>query len=176
MTEVKRHHKATRHIHKPHHLCKEPDDLKTQMALWLRESLMEGGVREEITLDEDWTPPQDQDPICEGTPDTGTDSSVMQRSLCPWQWRVNYDEAREPKIISEAHCICRRSRGGSVAFCLPIKREVPILRRAACDPVTGRWEYARATIPVTVGCHSVLPRSARATPLSQHYKTPIGAI
>ncbi|CAJ0561343.1 unnamed protein product, partial [Mesorhabditis spiculigera] len=141
------------------------------MSAWLRESLMEGSVREEIS-DEDWSPPQDQDPICQGMPDTSTDSSVMQRSLCPWQWRVNYDEAREPKIISEAHCICRRSRGGSVAFCLPIKREVPILKRTNCDPATGRWEYVRSTVPVTIGCHSVLPRSARATPLSAHYRTP----
>lgn len=58
------------------------------------------------------------------SPHTEGDTSIMQRALCPWEARVNYEEARHPHIISEAMCLCRRSRGASGAFCLPIKREV----------------------------------------------------
>lgn len=111
---------------------------------------------------------------------------------------VSFDETREPKMISEAVCLCRRSRGASGAFCLPIKREVtcralpfpedstftvtalsscsridlqvPVLRRVSCDTETGHWRYERASLSITVGCHSVLPRTQRATALSRHYR------
>ena len=36
------------------------------MASWLRESLLEGGRNGEEIIDEDWNPPTEQDPICDG--------------------------------------------------------------------------------------------------------------
>lgn len=60
----------------------------------------------------------------------------MQRSLCPWSWKSSYDEHREPKTLTEAFCLCRKSRGTLGAYCMPIRRQVAILRRSACDPET----------------------------------------
>ncbi|EJW86137.1 hypothetical protein WUBG_02952 [Wuchereria bancrofti] len=120
--------------------------------------------------DEDWNPPVPESSFCNAKPITGINSTTMQRSLCPWQWKLNHDESREPKIISEAHCLCRRSRGTSGSFCMPIKRQVAVLKRIRCDPTTGYYEYTRALQTVTVGCHSVLPRSQKASPLAKLYR------
>uniref|UniRef100_A0A0N4WF46 Interleukin-17 n=1 Tax=Haemonchus placei TaxID=6290 RepID=A0A0N4WF46_HAEPC len=136
------------------------------LAAWMRESL--GGVGGE--LDEEWAPPTAEPPICKRSPRAEGDTSVMQRAMCPWESRVDFDEAREPKIVSEAVCLCRRSRGASGAFCLPIKREVPVLRRVSCNTDTGYWIYERSSQSITVGCHSVLPRTQRATALTHHYR------
>ncbi|KAK6050095.1 hypothetical protein COOONC_12400 [Cooperia oncophora] len=86
----------------------------------MRESL--GGVGGE--LDEEWAPPTAEPPICSRSPRTEGDTTVMQRAMCPWESRVDFDETREPKIVSEAVCLCRRSRGATGAFCMPIRREV----------------------------------------------------
>ncbi|VDO24611.1 unnamed protein product [Brugia timori] len=122
--------------------------------------------------DEDWNPPVPESSFCNAKPITGINSTTMQRSLCPWQWKLNHDENREPKIISEAQCLCRRSRGTSGSYCMPIKRQVKIavLKRIRCDPATGYYEYTRALQTVTVGCHSVLPRSQKASPLAKLYR------
>ncbi|XGW06487.1 hypothetical protein V3C99_016639 [Haemonchus contortus] len=156
----------SRHLHKPHRVCTEPPTLSDDLAAWMRESL--GGVGGE--LDEEWAPPTAEPPICRRSPRAEGDTSVMQRAMCPWESRVDFDEAREPKIVSEAVCLCRRSRGASGAFCLPIKREVPVLRRVSCDTETGYWIYVRSSQSITVGCHSVLPRTQRATALTHHYR------
>ncbi|CAJ0590137.1 unnamed protein product [Cylicocyclus nassatus] len=155
-----------RHLHKPHRLCVEPPSLRDDLAAWMRESLDGGGGE----VDEEWTPPSTEPAICSESPRAEGDTTVMQRAMCPWESRVDFDETREPKMISEAVCLCRRSRGASGAFCLPIKREVAVLKRISCDLDTGYWRYERASLSVTVGCHSVLPRTQRATALSRHYR------
>ncbi|KAK5966388.1 Noggin family and Interleukin-17 family-containing protein [Trichostrongylus colubriformis] len=155
-----------RHLHKPHRLCVEPPTLRDDLAAWMRESLE--GVSGE--LDEEWAPPTAEPPICSRSPRAEGDTPVMQRAMCPWESRVDFDETREPKIVSEAVCLCRRSRGATGAFCLPIKREVPVLRRVSCDMHSGYWLYERSSQSITVGCHSVLPRTQRATSLTQHYR------
>lgn len=38
-------------------------------------------------IDEDWIPMFPEPDICKKLPETGIDTSTMQRSLCPWQWR-----------------------------------------------------------------------------------------
>lgn len=58
---------------------------------------------------------------------------IQSRSLCPWEWRVNRDEEREPKLISEAVCLCRSARAIPGALCVPIRREFPVLKRVYCD-------------------------------------------
>lgn len=99
---------------------------------------------------------------CSNAPSTDPDASMMERALCPWEWRLNRDEAREPKLISEAKCLCRRSRGqGAVADCVPIQREFPVLRRVYCDE-HGNYQYVKSYETITVGCHSVMPRMSRA--------------
>ncbi|VDN05481.1 unnamed protein product [Thelazia callipaeda] len=140
-----------------------------QLFRWFTETLKSEVL--EIS-GEDWVPPVPEPTFCRTDPVTGINSTVMQRSLCPWQWRLNHDDDREPKIISEAFCLCRRSRGSSGSFCLPIKRKVKIavLKRIRCDSETGIYEYMRALQTITVGCHSVLPRSHRTTFLTKLYK------
>uniref|UniRef100_A0A1I8EQ49 Uncharacterized protein n=1 Tax=Wuchereria bancrofti TaxID=6293 RepID=A0A1I8EQ49_WUCBA len=161
---------SARH-HKIHfgNLCKEPTDLNWRLFRWFAET-SESEILE--IGDEDWNPPVPESSFCNAKPITGINSTTMQRSLCPWQWKLNHDESREPKIISEAHCLCRRSRGTSGSFCMPIKRQVKVavLKRIRCDPTTGYYEYTRALQTVTVGCHSVLPRSQKASPLAKLYR------
>ncbi|VDM59875.1 unnamed protein product [Angiostrongylus costaricensis] len=132
----------------------------------MRESL--DGVN--IEADDEWTPPVAEPPICARSPRAEGDTTVMQRAMCPWEWRFNFDETREPKMISEAVCLCRRSRGITSAFCFPIKREAPVLRRVSCDRDTNYWQYKRGFQSIIVGCHSVLPRTQRATSLTNHYR------
>uniref|UniRef100_A0A8R1Y052 Uncharacterized protein n=1 Tax=Onchocerca volvulus TaxID=6282 RepID=A0A8R1Y052_ONCVO len=120
--------------------------------------------------DEDWNPPIPESSFCNTEPVTDINSTTMQRSLCPWQWKLNHDENREPKIISEAHCLCRHSRGSSGSFCMPIKRQIAVLKRIRCNPTTGYYEYSRALQTITVGCHSVLPRSQKASSLTKLYR------
>lgn len=155
-----------RHLHKPHRVCTEPPTLKDELAAWMRESLDGFGGGDE----EDWSPPMTEPPLCTSSPRAEGETTVMQRAMCPWESRVDFDETREPKIVSEAVCLCRKSRGATGAFCLPIKREVPVLRRVSCDMETGHWRYERGSQSITVGCHSVLPRSQRASSLTQHYR------
>ncbi|TKR61060.1 hypothetical protein L596_028224 [Steinernema carpocapsae] len=136
--------------------------IKDELLAWFKESVEHEGAE---TVDTDWVPPAPEPQICYNSPDTSVESTVMQRSLCPWQWKLNHDENREPQILSEAFCLCRKSRGSTGSFCMPIKREVNVLRRILCDPATGRYEYIKAVQTITVGCHSVLPRTQRAAPL-----------
>ncbi|VDM39091.1 unnamed protein product [Toxocara canis] len=139
-----------------------------QLYEWFKDSSENAAVE---MIDTDWISPLEETEICNTPPETGSETSVMQRSLCPWQWRLNHDENREPKILSEAYCLCRKSRGSSGALCMPIKRDVVVLKRILCDPTTGRYEYIRAVQTVTVGCHSVLPRTQRAAPLNKFYRS-----
>ncbi|VDO52434.1 unnamed protein product [Onchocerca flexuosa] len=37
--------------------------------------------------DEDWNPPVPESSFCNTEPATGINSTTMQRSLCPWQWK-----------------------------------------------------------------------------------------
>ncbi|GMS78435.1 hypothetical protein PENTCL1PPCAC_610, partial [Pristionchus entomophagus] len=159
--------------------CRDPPDLKEQLAEWLSEAA-EGNNEDDWIQpsenDDDWTLPVSGDSLCDAPLDTSTTSNVMQRSLCPWTWRVSFDDAREPKMLSEASCMCRRSRGTSGSYCMPIKRDTPILKRIRCNPETGYFEYARSKVPTTVGCHSVLPRTQRATYMSSSKKNHDGVV
>uniref|UniRef100_A0AC35U259 Interleukin 17 n=1 Tax=Rhabditophanes sp. KR3021 TaxID=114890 RepID=A0AC35U259_9BILA len=109
-------------------------------------------------------------PMCETNPDTSITSTIADRSLCPFEMKLNYDEDREPKFLNEAKCLCRKSRGSSGSLCLPIKREVPILKKILCDPAKKRYEYVKAVQVITVGCHSVFPQSQRAEPWFKKFK------
>ena len=128
--------------------CHEPSDLIARLAAWHRDSTTadaEPSLADRAADDDDWWSPAararggggDDAALCAEPPATDLASTVMQRSLCPWSWRSSYDEHREPKTLTEAFCLCRKSRGtSSAAFCLPIRRQVAVLRRAGCDPQT----------------------------------------
>uniref|UniRef100_A0A914CNS7 Interleukin-17 n=1 Tax=Acrobeloides nanus TaxID=290746 RepID=A0A914CNS7_9BILA len=139
-----------------HSICHDPVDIKTQLLEWFQEKAVTSPVE---VIDEDWIPPSPEPEIC--------------RDL-PKKFRLNHDENREPKFLSEAYCLCRKSRGISGSYCMPIKREVAVLKRILCDPVTKRFEYIKSVQTITVGCHSVLPRTRNASHLSAHYRLPQG--
>lgn len=107
---------------------------------------------------------------CSKSPSTSPDADTMDRALCPWEWKLNRDDSREPKLISEARCSCRRSRGPVAADCVPIEREFPVLRRVQCDE-NGNYQYRKSYQTITVGCHSVMPRTSRAAPLQWMLKS-----
>lgn len=100
--------------------------------------------------------------ICNEHPSTDTSSDTMARALCPWEWKLNRDDNRDPKIITEARCLCRRSRGLTAADCVQIQRKIPVLKKINCDD--GSCEYKKVYESITVGCHSVMPRTRRAAP------------
>ncbi|CAI2354383.1 unnamed protein product [Caenorhabditis sp. 36 PRJEB53466] len=143
--------------------CEEPPTLKDDLASWMQLSM--SGQFDDTALEE-WSTNGEEPAICEKSPRVEGSTSIMERALCPWESRVNYQESREPKLIAESVCLCRRSRGSTGAFCMPIVRKVPILRRVSCDRATGYWNYTRSTELITVGCHSVLPRTQRAARLA----------
>uniref|UniRef100_A0A914DJC3 Uncharacterized protein n=1 Tax=Acrobeloides nanus TaxID=290746 RepID=A0A914DJC3_9BILA len=134
-----------------HSICHDPVDIKTQLLEWFQEKAVTSPVE---VIDEDWIPPSPEPEICRDLPKSQSESSVMQRALCPWQWK--------------------KSRGISGSYCMPIKREVAVLKRILCDPVTKRFEYIKSVQTITVGCHSVLPRTRNASHLSAHYRLPQG--
>ncbi|KAI6233584.1 hypothetical protein M3Y99_00894200 [Aphelenchoides fujianensis] len=150
--------------------CEEPEDLKNHLADWHREAAQAEAEAPIVDPTDEWTPLTEEAEICDQNPATDPASTVMQRSLCPWSYKSSFDEHREPKTLTEAFCLCRKSRGSLGAYCLPIRRPMPILRRAKCDPRTATFTYERSVQWITVGCHSVLPRSQRALPLFKHYK------
>ncbi|CAB3396862.1 unnamed protein product [Caenorhabditis bovis] len=151
-----------RHIRK---VCKDAPNMREQLAEWLHESL-EGGKFDDSPI-EQWSSSDNEPEICAKPPNLVNSISIMERALCPWESRVNYEETREPKIIAESVCLCRKSRGSTGAFCMPIVRNVPVLRRVSCDVKTGYWNYAKSTESIIVGCHSVLPRTHRAIRLAE---------
>ncbi|CAA98268.2 Interleukin-17 [Caenorhabditis elegans] len=143
--------------------CEEPPSLKEDLATWMQISM--SGQFDDTALEE-WSTNGKEPEICEKSPKADGVTTIMERALCPWDSRVNYQESREPKLIAESVCLCRKSRGSTGAFCMPIVRKVPILRRVSCDRSTGLWNYVRSTELITVGCHSVLPRTQRAARLA----------
>jgi hypothetical protein len=73
--------------------CQDPIDLSDRFMTWFKESNLSiigggGSNTDVISIDDDW---QQQSPessvICDQRPDTDSESTVMQRSLCPWEWR-----------------------------------------------------------------------------------------
>ncbi|CAO4379690.1 hypothetical protein L5515_008025 [Caenorhabditis briggsae] len=138
--------------------CEEPQNLKEELSAWMQISM--NGQFDDMALEE-WSTNGKEPEICGKSPRAEGSSTIMERALCPWESRVNFQESREPKLIAESVCLCRKSRGSTGAFCMPIIRKVPILRRISCDRSTGLWNYVRSTELITVGCHSVLPRTQR---------------
>uniref|UniRef100_A0A0K0EJD2 Interleukin-17 n=1 Tax=Strongyloides stercoralis TaxID=6248 RepID=A0A0K0EJD2_STRER len=96
--------------------------------------------------------------ICSQPPENNINSSMKERSLCPYEYRINFDINREPKYIKETVCLCKKSRSHSNSSCYPIKREMPVLKKVLCDITGERYEYVKAVQSITVGCHSALPR------------------
>ncbi|CAI5453027.1 unnamed protein product [Caenorhabditis angaria] len=146
--------------------CMEPPDLHDLLADWLQISLQSSheNIDEQI-IDNSPSFPNSKNPpeICEKSPKLG--ETLMERALCPWESRVNFEETREPKILVESVCLCRTSRGTIGAFCMPILRNHPVLRRVSCDSKTKYWKYSRSWQMIVVGCHSVLPRTRKMTRL-----------
>ncbi|CAD5226101.1 unnamed protein product [Bursaphelenchus okinawaensis] len=154
-------------------VCKEPENLKLTLLEWHQESSKLDVEPSKVVESFDEliaTPQTESTKICDQTPSTDPSSTVMERSLCPWSWRSSYDESREPKTLTEAFCQCRRSRGNSGSYCMPIRRQVPVLKRTHCDTNTGFYVYEKSVHWITVGCHSVLPRSQRALPIRKLIK------
>uniref|UniRef100_A0A0N5AMB7 Interleukin-17 n=1 Tax=Syphacia muris TaxID=451379 RepID=A0A0N5AMB7_9BILA len=137
---------------------------------WFKET---SDLAQAEAMEDEWKQTPLESDICNTEPETGAGTTIMERSLCPWQWRVNREEDREPKEILEAYCLCSKSRGNSVSLCSPIMREVAVLKKIICDPGTQHYEYVRAVQTITVGCHSVLPHIELASPF-RFFKNPYG--
>ncbi|VDD92967.1 unnamed protein product [Enterobius vermicularis] len=143
---------------------------KESVHEWLKET---SELAKDVVMEDEWKQVPLERDVCSKEPETGAGTTIMERSLCPWQWRVNRDEDREPKEILEAYCLCRKSRGNSGSLCTPIMREVAVLKKVLCDPVIRHYQYVKAIQTITVGCHSVLPRVELASPF-RYFRNPFG--
>lgn len=69
--------------------CQDPIDLSDKFMTWFKESNLSVGNNE--IIDDDWQPQTqlttDESVACDQKPDTDSESTIMQRSLCPWEWR-----------------------------------------------------------------------------------------
>lgn len=144
--------------------CNEPTNLNQQLMEWYQESASKRSETADQRSRSKWDRLRMEPEICRLEPSVDTDSDIMERALCPWEWKLNRDENREPKIISEAHCSCRRSRGSSSADCIQIQREFPVLKRVRCNDDNNSFQYLKTYETITVGCHSVMPRIRRSVP------------
>ncbi|NXD55762.1 IL17F protein, partial [Corvus moneduloides] len=95
--------------------------------------------------------------------DTKASPDVSSRSLAPWDYRIDEDHDRFPRLIADAEC--RHSRcvtpEGQLDHSLnsvPIKQEILVLRR---EQKGCQQSYRLEKKIITVGCTCV-------TPLIQH--------
>uniref|UniRef100_A0A0N4Z4Q1 Uncharacterized protein n=1 Tax=Parastrongyloides trichosuri TaxID=131310 RepID=A0A0N4Z4Q1_PARTI len=109
--------------------------------------------------------------VCQEKPSTDIDSTINERSLCPYNYKTNKDKNREPQEIREIVCLCRKSRGHSNSFCSPIRRGMAVLLRVPCDDKGERYEYIKAIQSIVVGCHSVFPRIHPAEIIGSDYNS-----
>uniref|UniRef100_A0A0K0FPI9 Interleukin-17F n=1 Tax=Strongyloides venezuelensis TaxID=75913 RepID=A0A0K0FPI9_STRVS len=108
--------------------------------------------------------------ICSQPLENRINSNVNGRSLCPYEYKINFDIDREPKYIKETVCLCKKSRSHPNINCYPIKREMPVLKKVLCDITGERYEYVKAVQSITVGCHSALPRIQRPQQARKTFK------
>nr|ACY72336.1 interleukin-17 precursor [Coturnix coturnix] len=95
--------------------------------------------------------------------DTKVTLDISKRSLAPWDYRIDEDHNRFPRLVADAQC--RHSRCVNSAGQLdhsvnsvPIKQEILVLRR---EPKGCQHSYRLEKKMITVGCTCV-------TPLIQH--------
>ena len=55
------------------------------LNLWRNEMQISDPPME--SFDEEWQPLSPEPKICDLWPKGGKESTIMERSLCPWQWR-----------------------------------------------------------------------------------------
>lgn len=81
-------------------------------------------------------------------------------STCSWRYVLNRDVNRRPESLIEAKCNCtphRRCISGAVnSRCEPVKFNMPVLRKYACDVTTGTYLYKQTMERITVGCTCVI--------------------
>ncbi|XP_069707192.1 interleukin-17A [Phaenicophaeus curvirostris] len=91
--------------------------------------------------------------------DTRTTLDVSSRSLAPWDYRIDEDHHRFPRVIAEAKCRHARclTSNGQLDHSLnsvPIKQEILVLRR---EQKGCHQSYRLEKKIITVGCTCVTP-------------------
>ncbi|XP_008498044.2 interleukin-17A [Calypte anna] len=91
--------------------------------------------------------------------DTKTHVDVSSRSLSPWDYRIDEDHNRFPRLIAEAKCLHSRcvSPDGQLDHSLnsvPIKQEILVLRR---EQKGCHQSFQLEKKIITVGCTCVTP-------------------
>ncbi|KAK6190212.1 hypothetical protein SNE40_002131 [Patella caerulea] len=93
--------------------------------------------------------------------EVGTEDSVWQRSICPWEYKAVYlGNDYDPPSYTEAVCICDRCIGlsNSRNRCESIKADVLVLKKEEC--ILAKCSYKKIIIQgVTVGCTCAGPRT-----------------
>ncbi|XP_051470393.1 interleukin-17A [Apus apus] len=97
--------------------------------------------------------------ISNGNQDTKTSFDVSNRSLAPWDYRIDEDHNRFPRVIADAKC--RHSRcvntDGQLDHSVnsvPIKQEILVLRR---EQKGCHQSFRLEKKIITVGCTCVTP-------------------
>uniref|UniRef100_A0A8C2SP07 Interleukin-17F-like n=2 Tax=Coturnix japonica TaxID=93934 RepID=A0A8C2SP07_COTJA len=93
--------------------------------------------------------------------DTKVAPDISKRSLAPWDYRIDEDQNRFPRLVADAQCRqCVNSAGqlDHSVNTVAIKQEILVLRR---EPRGCNHSYRLEKKMITVGCTCV-------TPLIQH--------
>ncbi|XP_021563074.1 interleukin-17C [Carlito syrichta] len=106
-------------------------------------------------------------------PEEVLEADTHQRSISPWRYRVDTDEARFPQKLAVAECLCRgcidarTGRETPALSSVRLRQSLLVLRRQPCSrlgtgsPTPGAFAFHAEFIRVPVGCTCVLPRSVR---------------
>ncbi|XP_077164102.1 interleukin-17F-like [Paroedura picta] len=102
-------------------------------------------------------------------PGTVRPQDVRNRSLSPWDYRINEDPNRFPHAIAEANCrydTCVDTTGGQGLYyglnSVPIRQETLVLRRKQTGCQQSYWLVKEM---VTVGCTCAFPATYSKTDL-----------
>ncbi|NWX29901.1 IL17F protein, partial [Notiomystis cincta] len=90
--------------------------------------------------------------------DTKASADVSRRSLAPWDYRIDEDHDRFPRLIADAECrpwcVDAEGQPDHSVNAAPIKQEILVLRR---EQRGCQQSYRLEKRIITVGCTCVIP-------------------
>ncbi|XP_063293494.1 interleukin-17C [Pelobates fuscus] len=91
---------------------------------------------------------------------------VKDRSISPWEYRIDTDETRYPQKLAFAHCLCKgciHTHGTRVSenhslVSVPVEQTMLVLRRKTCAHDKSKYTFEVDYINVPVACTCAKPR------------------
>ena len=92
-----------------------------------------------------------------GCPNTlPTEGDLNERSMCPYDFAINEEVGRFPRLLADARCKCTScvsvDKTNAALGCERIFYNVRVLRRGKCQLEDGFYEYNEGWARIAVGC------------------------